>query len=146
MVGWLFWVYRPFETVFQSISDRLPERGRQRIDESKMSKQPPPAPTASAGVPCSTIIQIIGRPGTGSLPRAIASPDHPFLVKYFAPCERRMFDKLTNFLCYTDRRLVVAVFSNIFFLVTDIIVLSESIFWLHKLGVFIGIIPIYFLK
>ena len=37
-IGWLFWVYRPFETVFQSISGRLPERGRkrkERIDENK---------------------------------------------------------------------------------------------------------------
>ena len=42
-----------------------------------MSKQPPPAPTASAIGPCPTIIQIVGRPGTGSLPRAIAPPDHP---------------------------------------------------------------------
>ena len=29
-----------------------------------MSKQPPPAPTASAVGPCPTIIQIVGRPGT----------------------------------------------------------------------------------
>ena len=38
LVGWLFWVRRPFETVFQSIPDRLPERGRkrrERIEESK---------------------------------------------------------------------------------------------------------------
>ena len=42
-----------------------------------MSKQPPPAPTASAVGPCPTVIQIVGRPGTGSLPRAIAPPDHP---------------------------------------------------------------------
>ena len=37
LVGW-FWVKRPFETVFQSISGRLPQRGRkrkERIDESK---------------------------------------------------------------------------------------------------------------
>ena len=27
MVGWLFWVSRPFETIFQSISSRLPKRG-----------------------------------------------------------------------------------------------------------------------
>ena len=40
-----------------------------------MSKQPPPAPTASAIGP--TIIQIVGRPGTGSLPRTIAPSDHP---------------------------------------------------------------------
>ena len=42
-----------------------------------MSKQPPPAPTASAIGPCPTIIQIVGRPGTGSLPSTIAPPDHP---------------------------------------------------------------------
>ena len=38
LVGWLFWVKRPFETVFQSISGRLSKRGRkrrERIDESK---------------------------------------------------------------------------------------------------------------
>ena len=28
LVGWLFWASRPFETVFQSISGRLPERQR----------------------------------------------------------------------------------------------------------------------
>ena len=28
----------------------------------KMSKQPPPAPTASAVGPCPTVIQIVGRP------------------------------------------------------------------------------------
>ena len=42
-----------------------------------MSKQPPPAPTASAVGPCPTIIQIVGRPGTGSLSSTIAQPDHP---------------------------------------------------------------------
>ena len=39
-----------------------------------MSKQPPPAPTASAIGPCSTIIQIEGRPGTGNVPSTIAPP------------------------------------------------------------------------
>ena len=43
-----------------------------------MTKQPPPAPTASAEGPCPTVIQIVGRPGTGSLPSTIAPPDHPF--------------------------------------------------------------------
>ena len=42
-----------------------------------MSKQPPPAPTASAICPCTTIIKIVGRPGTGSLPRTIATLDPP---------------------------------------------------------------------
>ena len=42
-----------------------------------MSRQSPSAPTASAIGPCPTIIQIVGRSGTGSLPRTIAPPDHP---------------------------------------------------------------------
>ena len=46
----------------------------------KMSKQLPPAPTASTVGPCPTVIQIVGRPGTGSLPSTIASPDHPLMV------------------------------------------------------------------
>ena len=43
----------------------------------KMSKPPPPAPTASAIGLCPTLIKIVGRPGTGSLPSTIAPPDHP---------------------------------------------------------------------
>ena len=43
----------------------------------KMSKQLPPAPTASAVGPCPTIIKGVGRPVTGSLPSTIAPPDHP---------------------------------------------------------------------
>ena len=42
-----------------------------------MSKPPPPAPIASAIGPCPTVIKIVGRPGTGSLPSTIAPPDHP---------------------------------------------------------------------
>ena len=42
-----------------------------------MSKQPVPAPTASAIGPCPTIIQIVRRPGTGSLSRTFAPPDQP---------------------------------------------------------------------
>ena len=61
-VGWLVVLdLTAIETVFQSISGRLPERGRKKremIDErKKTSKQPPPAPTASAVGPCPTIIQ-----------------------------------------------------------------------------------------
>ena len=43
----------------------------------KLSEQPPPAPTTSAEGPCPTVIQIVGRPSTGSLPSTIAPPDHP---------------------------------------------------------------------
>ena len=57
-----------------------PKRGRQRrerTDESKNVQTAPPAPTTSAAGPCPTVIQIVGRPGTGKLPRAVAPPDHP---------------------------------------------------------------------
>ena len=40
-----------------------------------MSKQTPPVPNASAICPCPTMI-LVGRPGTGSLPKPIAPPDH----------------------------------------------------------------------
>ena len=43
----------------------------------KMSKPPPPAPTASGIGPCPTVIKIVGRPGTGSLPSTIAPADLP---------------------------------------------------------------------
>ena len=51
------------------------EKGYMRV---KMSKPSPPAPTASAIGPCPTVIKIVGRPSTGSLPSTIAPPDHPF--------------------------------------------------------------------
>ena len=46
-----------------------------------MSKQPQPSSTANAIGPCPTIIKIVGRPGTGSLPRTIAPPDHPYITE-----------------------------------------------------------------
>ena len=49
-----------------------------------MSKQPPPAPTASAVGPCPTLIQIVGRPGTGSLPSTITPPNHPQIIRKLA--------------------------------------------------------------
>ena len=39
-----------------------------------MSKQHPPAPPASAVGPCRTVIQIVGRPGTGKLPSTGSLP------------------------------------------------------------------------
>ena len=53
-----------------------------------MSKQPPPAPTASAVGPCPTLSKLVGPPGTGSLPRTIVPPDHShFLRKADDPIE-----------------------------------------------------------
>ena len=48
-----------------------------------MSKQPPPAPTASAVGPCPTVIKIVGRPGTESLPSTFAPPDHPQILRKY---------------------------------------------------------------
>ena len=53
-----------------------------------MSKQPPPAPTASAIGPCPTVIKIVGRPATGSLPRTIAPPDHPRRARAYCVCSK----------------------------------------------------------
>ena len=83
LVGWLFWVYRPFETVFQSISSRLPKRGRKRrkrIDESKNVQTTPTRTYCERSRPLPYCIQIVGRPGTGSLPSTIAPPDHPRMI------------------------------------------------------------------
>ena len=44
-VGWLVWVQRPFETVFQSISGRLPKRGRKRRERTDESKNVQTTPT-----------------------------------------------------------------------------------------------------
>ena len=57
---------RQYFSLYRAGSKREGERGEKRIDREKMSKQPPPAPAASAVGPCPTIIQIVGRPGTGS--------------------------------------------------------------------------------
>ena len=56
-----FWS-KLFKTVLQSISGRLPEKGRKRGRERKMSKQPPPALIASAIGPSPTLIQISRTP------------------------------------------------------------------------------------
>ena len=69
----------------------------------KMSKQPPPAPTASAIGPCPTVIKIVGRPGTGSLPSTIAPPDHPtlhqkiiHLITFVEARKKRYTERMTN--------------------------------------------------
>ena len=59
LVGWLVGCLgfngplRQYFSLYRSVSQREGERGEKRIDESKMSKQPPPAPTTSAVGPYS---------------------------------------------------------------------------------------------
>ena len=67
---------RQYFSLYRAVSQRKAER-EERIDESKNVQTTPPAPTASAIGPCPTLIKIVGRPGTGSLPSIIAPPDHP---------------------------------------------------------------------
>ena len=83
--GWLVGCFgfsgplRQYFSLYQAVSQREGERGEKEQRRVKMSKQPPLAPTASATGSCPTIIQIVGRPSTGSLPRTIAPPDHPHI-------------------------------------------------------------------
>ena len=58
---------RQYFSLYRAVSQREGER-RERIDESKNVQTTPTAPTASAVGPCPTVTQIVGRPGTGSLP------------------------------------------------------------------------------
>ena len=83
--GWLVGCFgsngplRQYFSLYPAVSQKEGEIG-ERIDESKnVQKKNPPAPAASAVGPCPTVIQIVGRPGTGSLPSTIAPPDHPGL-------------------------------------------------------------------
>ena len=70
--------FRQYFSLYRAISQREGERRELTDERKKMSKQPPPAPTASTVGPCSTIFQTIIRShGTGSLPSTIAPPDHP---------------------------------------------------------------------
>ena len=57
---------RQYFSLYRAVSQREGER-EERIDESK---------NVQIG-PCPTVIKIVGRPGTGSLPSTIAPPDHP---------------------------------------------------------------------
>ena len=75
---------------------------------AKMSKQPPPAPNASAVGPCPTVIQIVGRPGTGSFPSTIAPPDHPgfdpwssHIISFLAPLIQEEQLSVTGKVMYT---------------------------------------------
>ena len=82
LVGWLFWAERPFETILQSMSGRLPEGGRKNrevtvIDERKMFTYPCPAPSASTDGLCLLLSKLAGRPALEVLPSIIAPSDHP---------------------------------------------------------------------
>ena len=64
-------------SVYIGPSHREREKRKEKIEERRNVQTTPSAPTASAIGPCPTIIQIVGRPGTGSLPRTIEASDYP---------------------------------------------------------------------
>ena len=68
---------RQYSSLYRAVSQREGEKGEKGQMRVKMSKQPPPSPTASTIGPCSTIIRIVGRPDPGSLPRTLAPPNRP---------------------------------------------------------------------
>ena len=81
-LGWLVGCFgfngplRQYFSLYQAVFQREGERG-ERTDERKISKPPSPAPIVSAIGPCPSVIKMVERPGTGSLPSTIALPDHP---------------------------------------------------------------------
>ena len=85
IVGWLFLVYRPFETEFQSISGRLPKterKKREKIDErKKCSNNPHPHPLQAQKVLALLSSKLEGRPGTENSPTTFAPLDHPNIIK-----------------------------------------------------------------
>ena len=68
LVGWLVGCFgfngplRQYFSLYRAVSQREGERGEKGQMREKMSKQPPPAPIASATGPCPTIIQISRTP------------------------------------------------------------------------------------
>ena len=68
---------RQYFSLYRAVSQREGEREEKGEMRVKMSKQPPPEPTASAVDSCPTEIKIVGHPGTGSLPSTFAPPDPP---------------------------------------------------------------------
>ena len=71
---------RQYFSLYRAVSQREGERGEEGQMRVKMSTQPPSAQTASAVGPCPTVIQIVERPGTESLPSTIAPPDNRYSV------------------------------------------------------------------
>ena len=71
MVGWLFWVKWPFETVPQSISDSLTEREKEKRKErrKKMPKQPPCLSNTNAIALALLLSNLVGRTGPASTRR-----------------------------------------------------------------------------
>ena len=88
-VGWLVGCLgfngplRQYVSLYRAVSQREGERERrERIEEETKNVQTTPTRTyCERSRPLPYCIQIVGRPGTGSLPSTIAPPDHPFPLR-----------------------------------------------------------------
>ena len=97
----------------------LPKSGRERrerIDENKNVQTIPSAPTASAVGPCPTVIQIVGRPGTGSLPSTIAPPDYPhFIYSKVSKIYLEYYTYCVHEICYSNTVYLMMVRKSNYF-------------------------------
>ena len=76
--GQLFWMYRPFETILQSISGGLLETGkREPIEERKKSKPPNPHLLQVLQALVLPVSKLVGRPRTESYPAPSPDPTIP---------------------------------------------------------------------
>ena len=82
LVGWLVGLgfngpLGQYFSLYRAVSQREGEGGKRGWMRVRVSKQPPPAPTAGAVGPCPAVIQSVGRPGARGWPSTFATPDHP---------------------------------------------------------------------
>ena len=76
--SWFNGPLRQYFSLYRAISQR--EGEREKTEESKNVQTTPTRTYCKRNRPLPYYIQIVGRPGTGSLPRTIAPPDHPRLL------------------------------------------------------------------
>ena len=82
LVGWFSGPLRQYFSIYWTFSQRERERGEREREQRtvKMSKQPPPAPTANAIGSCPAVIQNVGRADTGSLPQDHRTTRPPLFI------------------------------------------------------------------
>ena len=101
--------FRQYFSIYRAVSIKRGRKRRERVHENKNVDKPPPEPIASAVGPCPSVIQNVGRPGTGGLPRTVAPLDYPKVpwrlfcfgpLVFFAVCRY-----LSLFVLYTNIKI-----------------------------------------
>ena len=91
---------RQYFSLYRAVLQREGER-RERTDESKNVQTTLTRTYCKHNRPCPTVIQTVGRPGTGSLPSTIAPPDHPVILQENM---RFMSNKYTKRMIYNRKK------------------------------------------